>query len=322
MQFQTLSLRAGAAAAVFVTLAGASSGAAAAYSGLYVFGDSLSDNGNLFASSGGTVPALPYVDGRFSNGKVAVEYLAEGLQLNALQFHDYAIGGAETGTGGSAGEGTGLTAQVNAFTAPVGTQADPGALYVVWAGANDLLHASFRDLLNPAKAQALIDASTTNLKNAVQSLYDDGARNFLLPTLPNLGLTPKMRDLGLLGILGAARVAKSFNETLLDVYGDLSSSLDSEHFTYFDAFSATNSAVVTIAGQGGNVRDSCIAQNPNDLHPDCTGFMFFDDIHPTTATHQMLGSQMLSAVPEPSSWLMMVAGVAGLLTALRRPRAA
>jgi phospholipase/lecithinase/hemolysin len=51
--------------------------------------------------------------------------------------------------------------------------------------------------------------------------------------------------------------------------------------------------------------------------------MFFDDIHPTTATHALLGQQMLAAVPEPQTMLMMAVGVAALLgLGRRRQRAA
>ncbi|WP_201209125.1 hypothetical protein [Rhodocyclus purpureus] len=58
---------------------------AAAYSSLTVYGDSLSDNGNLFAATG--LPVDPYYAGRRSNGPVAVEYLAAsqgGLRWSIL----------------------------------------------------------------------------------------------------------------------------------------------------------------------------------------------------------------------------------------------
>ena len=44
------------------------------YSSVVVYGDSLSDNGNLFAATGS--PGSPYYNGRASNGLVAVGYLA------------------------------------------------------------------------------------------------------------------------------------------------------------------------------------------------------------------------------------------------------
>ena len=42
--------------------------AATIFSELVVFGDSLSDTGNLYAASGGFPPSPPYFDGNFSNG--------------------------------------------------------------------------------------------------------------------------------------------------------------------------------------------------------------------------------------------------------------
>lgn len=88
---------ASAAAGLLLAPAGAS-----AFSGLYVFGDSLSDNGHLYALTGGFPPDPPYHQGRFSNGPVAVEHLATGLGLSGVQFHNMAIVGARTGTYGSA----------------------------------------------------------------------------------------------------------------------------------------------------------------------------------------------------------------------------
>jgi phospholipase/lecithinase/hemolysin len=49
---------------------------AAQFSAEYVFGDSLSDVGNVFIATDGAKPASPYVDGQFSNGPVWVQDLA------------------------------------------------------------------------------------------------------------------------------------------------------------------------------------------------------------------------------------------------------
>src|SRR5215469_11181185 len=57
---------------------------------LVVFGDSLSDNGNLFEQFG---ISLPFAwEGRFSNGPVYAEQLA---QLLGAQLDDHAFAGAE-----------------------------------------------------------------------------------------------------------------------------------------------------------------------------------------------------------------------------------
>ena len=115
---------------------------ASAYSALYVFGDSLSDSGNVGVLSGGTIPAPPYAPGRFSNGPVWVETLAANLGLSATAAlaggTNWAFGGAVTGGPFTSSTPT-LTAQVSSFYLPsVGGVADPNALYVVWGGGNDV----------------------------------------------------------------------------------------------------------------------------------------------------------------------------------------
>ncbi len=59
---------------------------------LLVFGDSLSDNGNYFALTGGQYPpSPPYYQGRFSNGPVWPEVTAD---LADVPLKDFAYGGA------------------------------------------------------------------------------------------------------------------------------------------------------------------------------------------------------------------------------------
>src|ERR1700729_2911985 len=76
---------------------------AANFSAEYVFGDSLSDVGNVYLATGKTKPASPYVNGQFSNGPVWVQDLAARLGLPALTpslagGSDYAFGHATTGS--------------------------------------------------------------------------------------------------------------------------------------------------------------------------------------------------------------------------------
>ena len=67
--------------------------AAAAFSQIFVFGDSLSDNGNDFLALGGQfltppytslVPSKPYASETFSNGKVWVNFLDQALTGNTV----------------------------------------------------------------------------------------------------------------------------------------------------------------------------------------------------------------------------------------------
>src|SRR5438874_1472870 len=78
---------------------------AAPFTQLVVFGDSLSDVGNISSATFGSTPGQYYYNGRFSNGPVYAEALASGLGLPMVRStasgNDFAYGGAKTsGTGG------------------------------------------------------------------------------------------------------------------------------------------------------------------------------------------------------------------------------
>ena len=67
---------------------------ASGFSNMYVFGDSLSDMGRLFAATGGMIPPAPiYANGRLSNGPVWAEYVADDLNLDLNLGNNFAIGG-------------------------------------------------------------------------------------------------------------------------------------------------------------------------------------------------------------------------------------
>jgi phospholipase/lecithinase/hemolysin len=117
--------------------------AAGPFSEIVVFGDSLSDTGNLFVASGGAVAGPPYFEGRFSNGPVWVEVLAAELGLPApaaslLGGTNYAWGGAETGPGVSSFATPNVGLQLESFLADRGG-CTGDELIVLAAGSNDLL---------------------------------------------------------------------------------------------------------------------------------------------------------------------------------------
>ncbi|MFM7439113.1 MAG: SGNH/GDSL hydrolase family protein, partial [Snowella sp.] len=99
---------------------------AAAFSNIYAFGDSLSDDGNVFAATGGFPPSPPYFQGHFSNGNVWVQNLAESLGVGLV---DGAFGGATTGEentlNGTFSGLPGLKQQINNFVTLQLPAADP-----------------------------------------------------------------------------------------------------------------------------------------------------------------------------------------------------
>lgn len=280
--------------------------AATGFSSIAAFGDSLTDNGNALYLSGGVTPqAGDYWQGRFSNGPVAVEYLANHLGLGN-RLYDFAIGGSGTGAGP-----TDLTAQLGAFNARVGVT-DPNALYFVWSGSNNV-----RDLLaahdfSSASAGVVIG----QLASFVGTLYGQGARNFLLPLLPDLGLTPEGQSTGAAPLL--SQYTASFNNALAATY--LSLGLPGAHLTLFDTWAAQNQLVANAASLGftHGAGQSCFTGYVNVAGVQCglaneSSYIFWDKVHPTTRTDQILGQQMAALVPEPASVLLMAMGVVSVL---------
>lgn len=308
---------------------------APAYSSIVAFGDSLSDNGNFAALVGGVFPgpAYGYAPGRFSNGPVAVEYLAQSLGVGLT---DFAVGGARTGPSlnsssdnyaDDSGEaaafglpanyfnGTGVRAQVGAYLAATHGTADTNALYFVWAGPNDFfLPAS---MLNPdTSANAL-----GNLQLSITTLYDAGARSFLVPNMANLGLTPALLAEGSLASGLATYRSVEYNTGLALMIGQLAQNLAGAQFHTADVFGLLNSASVN-PGKYGLTDVITPCQTLAGCPADPAGYLFWDDVHITTAGHQLVAGAFAAAlapVPEAQTWAMLLAGLA-LLGLTRRAR--
>ena len=130
------------AGAITAGLLFSATAAASQFSQVVVFGDSLSDNGNISLA---TAPTLqpPF---RFTTnpGKVGIENVASHLgftlQPSLTGGTDYAWGGAgiNNNSPGTPGTVPTLTAQVNAYLGA--GKVDGNALYSIWGGANDIFY--------------------------------------------------------------------------------------------------------------------------------------------------------------------------------------
>ena len=184
----------------------------ATYSAVYVFGDSLSDRGNLAEAYYKTnAPNPPSDHDSFTNGPVAAQVLAQTYGLNAdpslfvTGFKDvyglfggasyvpgtnYAVAGATAAAAPMPGgiPGANLPQQVGAFGAYVSLKADQNALYVVFTGGNDVRNAAKAGTGAPA-VSAGVNAELT----ALQTLQSDGARKFLVVNVPDVGNIPEFQ---------------------------------------------------------------------------------------------------------------------------------
>lgn len=153
---------------------------------IIVFGDSLSDNGNLYSASLHVVPkSPPYYQGHFTNGEVWVEKLAEEFSGGTKILNDYAVGGASAVLHLIHSKlPYSIGAEIDEFELTHYFSDKSQYLFILWVGGNDYLvdpddHAQ--------TAQSVVDS----IGEKIESLIHSGGRLFLIPNLPDIALTPE-----------------------------------------------------------------------------------------------------------------------------------
>ncbi len=310
-----------------------------AYTNIFVFGDSLSDNGNLSMAPG----APAGTPSRFTNGPVAVEIVAGALGLaltpsdhlnGGFSGNNFAVAGAKAidEDGNEQTPDINLPTQVNAFLQINGGQAPADALYVVLIGGNDIraareIRAATVFASTPEERQAIRQAANASLTAAViseqaqiEKLIAAGARHILVSNAPDIGVIP---ETGLVsgGLLANAQTNSQVRKAtrLPEVTTKLSAKYNrklarklarTEHRTGVDiieydlfsfladqlenaedfGFTNTTEPCIYVFSQGGAINPSC-----TDF-PAATGFLFWDEIHPTTAAHQGAGIEIVETL--------------------------
>jgi phospholipase/lecithinase/hemolysin len=291
------------------------------YTSFVIFGDSLSDTGNLaattYADCGTPIPGplVDYTLGRATDGfdtipaarlftGVWIEQLAALLPTHpvvapsSVGGTNYAFGFA-TNAGGTSPEvlsGLGTTCTVNIvdigqqITNYLGThpKITKNTLFIVWGGANDLL--------NSTSAGSVIDAALKDAAN-VQRLIDAGATQFLIPNLPPLGETP--------AVLAEPSEIATANEASVLYNDTLSASLDLLPIVnFFRRLTIHRLNTYALFQDIASSPEPYFLANINTpaqglaiVNPDT--YLFWDTLHPTTKGHNLLALAALKLV-DPS----------------------
>ena len=336
-------LRVGVLCAALLTPAIAVAGPS--FNNVFVFGDSLSDTGNLaeiqavqqnkLPGPKDNFPNPPFFHDSITNGPVAVELLAEHFgtradpslfatgfadvkQLGLTPGTNFAVAGA---TSTNRGQGIDLPQQIGAFTAHVGGQADPKSLYVVFIGGNDVRTAA------KAGTTDFVNSGVATEIAGVQALINDGAKHLLVVNVGNVGGIPEFAQQD--PAQAAAATADSVLYDLLLAGGvtDLLGANPGVDIKLFD-FYAFSAAVAAHASDLGitNTTDPCLKSNftpnancfdPVTQHILFDKFLFWDNIHPTAEVQAawsegLIAAAESNAVPGPNTVVLLIIGLAGM----------
>jgi phospholipase/lecithinase/hemolysin len=141
-----------------------------------------------------------------------------------------------------------------------------------------------------ATSIGIIQTALGTIAANIQALWAAGARSFLIPNVPDLGLTPALQLAGPAAVGAATQLSEAFDAGLTQVLGQLQA-LPQIEFKTLDVFTLLHAIVSDPeAYRLKDVQDACltffvtvdaICERPN-------GFLFWDGIHPTVAGHEIL----------------------------------
>lgn len=293
----------------------ASADTIAPFSEIFVFGDSLSDSGNaasLAAAFGLEFDYASYPLGQFTNGQTWASQL--GLDPSLRGGTNYAYGGARSADNGDVIPD--LQAQVQLFVdaAPrLGTH----PLAAIWVGGND-----FRDFATggggtPDETMIFISSVIGPISGSVASLAASGISDIIVFGLPDLGQLPDFTGTA----FGAqiSQVIGGYNGALSQAVSGLDHALGPVNVDFFDVDSLFRTLLgPDNAGGFANWTQACLEAGEAC---DPEAYVFWDDIHPTEAVHDLVAGafrDQITPVPLPAGFPLLIGGLAVLGVAARR----
>jgi len=310
------------------------------------FGDSLSDVGNTLSLLTPTNARLLtgynsnfYSPNRYSDGPIWVERLYASLGFGAigtmprnngatlLTGVNFAWAAARSGTGNSFLLLPNLQPQVGFYTAQLAANnlalpAPSTTLFTLWIGGNDAFaHVEDDDPITPEQVAA-------NVATAITNLYNAGGRSFLIPNLPPIGQSPDYLNDPIKGPKATA-FANGVNIQLDFSLEALSSSLTGIDIIKLDInqiflevianpaayglSNVTQRAYTPFSGGNPPFPFGSVVSNPGQ-------YLYWDSAHGTAAVNILIAGAAYHAVPEPSTWALILGSIiAALFFARKRP---
>ncbi|KQN60272.1 MULTISPECIES: SGNH/GDSL hydrolase family protein [unclassified Erwinia] len=274
-----------------------------AFERIITFGDSLTDNSNVFNASMWKAPnSKTWYRGHFSNGYVWHEYLAGNLGIHS---YNWAVGGAETKDTSVLGliKIPGIDKQIDSFVSYMNEDKNYNAgksLFSIMAGGNDLMNGDIEP-----------EEMISNIDKGISRLTSLGAKSIIVMTAPDVSLVPGMQDksdserlrlkdyVRVLnnGIKESVKRHEYRNRGNVDIY-------------LIDVEKIFNDLVKNPGEHGiDDVKHACLDINnilplPDYIFnfkpsPSCRHdkvHLFWDNVHPTTYVHELISTKIMAAI--------------------------
>lgn len=292
---------------------------------LVFFGDSLTDNGNLYNKLKFIPKSPPYYKGQFSNGPIWAEYLAATFKEKyGTLTQNYSIGGA-TVVSRSIFKGAlpfYFKYEVKNYLSSQSKTDKNAVLYLIWLGANDYMDEQKQP------ADLLVKDVINEMLLQIKVLVDNGGKNFVIIDLPDLSKSPYATTISQEKRDRLRLLTQLHHESLVQAMNTLRINYPLVHFVYVDGFSIFNDVISNIQYYNQkyhkhlvNLTESCwtggytykedhsIQESmpystslsiANDVgmaesfgatpckNPD--DYLFWDAVHPTVAMHEIFAN--------------------------------
>ncbi len=304
-----------------------SSTRAQTFNSIVVFGDSLSDSGNIaefytpvIRSLGLQVP--PGTSFTTNPDPVWAEIVAQAFGASAINSlsggTNYAWGGACVNPTGPCEENSvpmqRTEHQINQHLS--GGNADPDTLYMIWGGINDINAVAGENQSDPQGALDGTLKAAEAYVNQIQGLQDAGARYIVVLNSPDAGKTLNAQSAGAETVDELSSLTRAYNEALD------SSLISQEHgIVPVNVFALMNEIIEDPLNYGfTDTEETACTPGSNPLRPDgglesivCgpidsgylsppdtdENYLFADGSHPSGAVHALVGSMVISTLTAP-----------------------
>ena len=222
-----------------------------------------------------------------------------------MHLLDYAFGGAGVLEGSDEDDDDEdvlftLRREVDSYLISHQDKADESSLYVVWMGSNNYLAI-------PDDVDSAVYYTNLGIEHDVQRLVDKGAKYIMLVNLPDLGKTPAARDFDEVDLLSS--LSRKHNAMLLENVAKFKQNNPGVQWFLFDVNQVLEEMLASPEHYGfTNTTDTCYEEmvssrssksilsmvstvNPLTKRDNCTGYLFFDPVHPSGVAHLLMAER-------------------------------